>query len=109
MHNLTATDPATEDREYATVDVALSAAERCGALNAELGRVCTRRARHASERHRDGELSWTQDMAEQTSTATLAARLARFESILDRQPNHTHAAIMVTALTNELAARAGVA
>jgi hypothetical protein len=94
-----------EDREYFAVDLGLPLHERCGAVNARLGRTCSRRALHVSDTHRDGELSWTQDNADETSTEVLQARLARFEAILANHPDNDHATIMVLAISAELAAR----
>lgn len=55
---------AIEDREYGSYDLALPVEERCGAYYGKWGRACSRRDGHINERHRDGEISWTDEMAE---------------------------------------------
>lgn len=56
---LRVTSPAAvEDREYHTVDLALPADQRCGAIGERSGRTCSRRANHVSDTHRCMEISW---------------------------------------------------
>lgn len=52
-----------EDREYVEVDLRLPVEQQCGHELGRYGRVCSRRADHVNERHRSGEVSWTDEMA----------------------------------------------
>ena len=65
QHLLAQLDPAAiEDREYHSYDLTLPVEDRCGAFYGKWGRACSRRAGHVNARHRDGEISWTDEMAE---------------------------------------------
>lgn len=65
QHLLSVLDPrAIEDREYHSYDLALPISRRCGAEYGKWGRSCSRRLGHINESHRDGEISWTDEMAE---------------------------------------------
>jgi len=57
-----ASPEAVEDREYYN-DIELPRSERCLAKG-PYGRICSRRYQHVSERHRDMEVSWTDEMVE---------------------------------------------
>jgi hypothetical protein len=70
-----------EDREYVRVDLSLPVSERCGAPFTH-GRTCSRRANHVNERHRDGEISWTDAMA---SAEFERVRIARDMADMARQ------------------------
>lgn len=64
-HLLRQLDPAAiEDREYHSYDLQLPISRRCGA-DSPWGRRCSRRLGHINARHRDGEISWTDEMAQE--------------------------------------------
>jgi hypothetical protein len=65
MRDVDLTEAQAEDLEYHRVDLSLPAEQRCGHRYPKWGRVCSRRAGHVNERHRDGEISWTDEMAAQ--------------------------------------------
>jgi hypothetical protein len=79
--------------------------ELCTSLLASAGRVCALPAGHPEQRHRNGEISWTDEMAAAETVADLEAKLARFEELLARQPGHVHAQLMILALSHEIALR----
>lgn len=59
------TEADAEDREYVAVDLSLPADQRCGHVGqiiVGVTRTCSRRASHVNDRHRDGEISWTNAM-----------------------------------------------
>lgn len=62
MRDAEMTEASAEDREYVRVDLALPVEQRCGHHYPKWGRTCSRRAGHINDRHRDGEISWTDEM-----------------------------------------------